>query len=203
MKKRKKSKVALDYLNEKSDSFKNIISDVARVEVLTNEKFKICSGSGEREHHHYGDDGLAIHTAEVIQLMLSANTTLHCSVCEEEIFIAGLFHDLGKVWDYEKIQVAVPGLHGPVFKWEWQKTIHARRVHHISRSAIEWSLCASKYGLPKEMTENVLHAILSHHGSREHGSPVAPHTKLSWLLHLCDNLSARMDDCTKHDIIKH
>jgi 3'-5' exoribonuclease len=50
---------------------------------------------------------------------------------------------------------------------------------------------------------NVLHNILAHHGQRAWGSPVAPATKEAWILHLADNLSARLDDCDKHDILKH
>ena len=43
--------------------------------------------------------------------------------------------------------------------------------------------------------DEVLHAILSHHGRREYGSPVSPSTRIAWLLHLCDSISARMFDC--------
>jgi 23S rRNA maturation-related 3'-5' exoribonuclease YhaM len=49
---------------------------------------------------------------------------------------------------------------------------------------------------------NITHNILSHHGMREWGSPVAPATKEAWILHLCDNMSARLDDCNKHDKIQ-
>jgi 23S rRNA maturation-related 3'-5' exoribonuclease YhaM len=51
--------------------------------------------------------------------------------------------------------------------------------------------------------DNIIHNILSHHGKREYGSPVSPATKEAWILHQADNLSARLDDCDKHDIINH
>jgi 23S rRNA maturation-related 3'-5' exoribonuclease YhaM len=45
--------------------------------------------------------------------------------------------------------------------------------------------------------DEVTHAILSHHGQREWGSPVRPATKLAWILHTCDMMSARVNDCDK------
>jgi 23S rRNA maturation-related 3'-5' exoribonuclease YhaM len=50
--------------------------------------------------------------------------------------------------------------------------------------------------------DNITHNILSHHGQRAYGSPVFPATREAWVLHLADNLSARLDDCDKHDRIK-
>ena len=37
----------------------------------------------------------------------------------------------------------------------------------------------------------------AHHGIRAWGSPVSPNTQLAWLLHLSDNLSARLNDCDR------
>ena len=38
----------------------------------------------------------------------------------------------------------------------------------------------------------MLHIILSHHGSLEHGSPVVPCTREATLVHFCDNLGGRL-----------
>jgi 3'-5' exoribonuclease len=38
----------------------------------------------------------------------------------------------------------------------------------------------------------VLHIILSHHGSLEHGSPVIPCTREATLVHMVDNLGGRL-----------
>jgi 23S rRNA maturation-related 3'-5' exoribonuclease YhaM len=75
-------------------------------------------------------------------------------------------------------------------------------IHHISRSAIIWAEAASRlYTNYSKYYEPVLHAILAHHGFREAGSPVAPKTRVAWLVHLCDNISARMDDADTFDIV--
>jgi 3'-5' exoribonuclease len=47
-------------------------------------------------------------------------------------------------------------------------------------------------GFPPELEQALLHIILSHHGSREHGSPVVPCTREATLVHMIDNLGGRL-----------
>jgi 3'-5' exoribonuclease len=47
-------------------------------------------------------------------------------------------------------------------------------------------------GFPAETAQAVLHIILSHHGSLEHGSPVVPCTREATLVHMIDNLGGRL-----------
>ena len=47
-------------------------------------------------------------------------------------------------------------------------------------------------GFPAGTAEAVLHIILSHHGSLEHGSPVVPCTREATLVHFVDNLGGRL-----------
>ncbi|HEY8303027.1 MAG TPA: HD domain-containing protein [Solirubrobacteraceae bacterium] len=47
-------------------------------------------------------------------------------------------------------------------------------------------------GFPEELAWAVLHIILSHHGSLEHGSPVVPCTREATLVHMIDNLGGRL-----------
>ena len=47
-------------------------------------------------------------------------------------------------------------------------------------------------GFPRELEWAVLHIILSHHGSLEHGSPVIPCTREATLVHMIDNLGGRL-----------
>jgi 3'-5' exoribonuclease len=47
-------------------------------------------------------------------------------------------------------------------------------------------------GFPQELEWAVLHIILSHHGSLEHGSPVIPCTREATLVHMVDNLGGRL-----------
>lgn len=153
--------------------------------------FAECSGSSKEHQHHYGDGGLAKHTREVIEIaVMNAKYVValgkhHFSALE--VFYSAFFHDVGKMYDYAKVD------------GKWVGTEHKRRIHHIARSALIWQKFAESINATPELTDNVLHAILAHHGQREWGSPVAPKTALAWLLHLSDGISARMDDCDKWD----
>jgi 3'-5' exoribonuclease len=179
--------------------------------ILNDERFPIWSGSGKPMQHHYGKGGLAIHTAEVVKLCLANNESLgdFPMIDARQMFLAAFFHDVGKMWDYAPDDN--PKLENPDYQ-NWVGTSHKRHIHHISRSALVWQESITAYckkylnGKPKWLTDTyideVLHAILAHHGLRQWGSPVMPNTRLAWMLHLCDGISARMNDADKWDQTK-
>ena len=47
-------------------------------------------------------------------------------------------------------------------------------------------------GFPPDLAQAVLHIILAHHGTLEHGSPVVPATREATLVHMIDNLGGRL-----------
>jgi 3'-5' exoribonuclease len=47
-------------------------------------------------------------------------------------------------------------------------------------------------GFPAATAEALLHIILSHHGTLEHGSPVVPCTREATLVHAVDNLGGKL-----------
>lgn len=161
-------------------------ADVAHHVTLGNDRFRVAYGSGNPKHHHFRVGGLMEHTLEVIESGVKLIDTLYPKVDKEVYILSALFHDYGKMWDYTDAG---------------EKVEHARIIHHISRSAIEFNILCShtNFGVNEKLQDKVTHCILSHHGRREWGSPVAPKTKEAWLLHLCDCISARMDDCDKFD----
>jgi len=161
-------------------------------EVLCDDRLPYWSGSAKPEHHHYGECGLVRHIWEVVNLCFVNKAALKIdAIDDEELFLSALYHDVGKFHDYAKINGV------------WQGTEHKRLIHHISRSAIIWSNAYQRLINPaKALHDPVLHAILAHHGHREWGSPVAPKTQVAWMLHLCDGISARMDDFNRLDVVK-
>lgn len=159
-------------------------------------EFQFWSGSHNRLLHHYGKGGLVQHTLEVVELGL--HTIPELNLCGKvdpiEYYLAALFHDTGKIYDYEPLDDNYR---------DWAPTEHRRIIHHIPRSALIWhDMVIKDSELYERYHDSVLHAILAHHGKREHGSPVAPKTHVAWMLHLCDGLSARMNDCDKIDVLK-
>lgn len=159
--------------------------------VLEHPRFPIWSACSRPDKHHYGKGGLAEHTLEVVELCLQNNRYFKAkgkAVDDGKLFLAALFHDFGKIFDYQPNEDFS----------EWRKTLHKENVHHISKSGIMWSKACVACDYVDEDDE-VLHAILSHHGLREWGSPVAPNTRMAWILHLSDSISARVDDCMKRN----
>ena len=191
-------KTDLDYLTNMAVDYR--VWEIAS-HVIDNPKFPIWSGSVDNKHH-CGLGGLLKHTTEVVMLVeMNADFFIEgkYKVNKKVLFLAALFHDIGKIWDYEPLEKPL-GSHYP--NWDaWQGTSHKRQIHHISRSAIEWSKAVEKTGQCKDIEDSVLHCILSHHGTREWGSPVMPHSREAWILHLCDSLSARANDCEKIDLV--
>jgi 3'-5' exoribonuclease len=189
----------IDYLQELKREAVHFRVELLCSKVLGNPCFESWSGAGKDIHHHYGDGGLLKHTYEVASFaddIADSHGYLQqdrSQINSRELFVSAIWHDYGKLWDYQKVNGV------------WAKhDNHAREIHHISRSAMEF---ASWYDQLKNDGEdlsgvnknNVVHNILSHHGQREWGSPVSPHTREAWILHLADMLSARLDDCNKHD----
>lgn len=178
------------------------LSEISKV-VLGNPKFPLWSGSSKPHQHHYGKGQLAQHTMEVVELCLQNNIYLGKPIDERKLFLAALFHDAGKMWDYKPVKEIQDYHEGFTDNYDkWEGSVHKRRIHHISRSALVWNEAIVKYTGTIDEPDDVLHAILAHHGLREWGSPVMPNTQLAWMLHLCDGISARMNDANKWDMTK-
>jgi 3'-5' exoribonuclease len=157
-------------------------------------EFPFASGSSKPFQHHFGKGGLAEHTREVVTLCMRMYDFFKdkYDIDRKELFLAAFFHDLGKLYDY-----------APADGARDLSLLHKRMIHHISRSAIIWSeLSKRDMTIHKKYFDNVLHAILSHHTSRAAGSPVAPKSRVAWMVTLCDNMSARMADADTLDIVK-
>ena len=180
-----------EILIDQANTF-SIPTRIVANELLFDPKFDMWSGSSKPEQHHYGKHGLAIHTHEVMAIAFSTKINLELEIDPVELYLSVLFHDSGKLWDYTTEDYV-----------NWTSTPHKRLIHHISRSGLMWHDAAQKNpDVYDKYHDVVLHNILSHHGQREYGSPVAPKTRTAWLLHLSDAMSARMNDCDKQDLVK-
>lgn len=182
----------IDYLSE----LKKIATELGCYHlckpVLEDIRFSTWSGSPSQEKHHYGDGGLLRHTYEVAFGCLENgklfNRIQESQVNLVELFVSAIWHDYGKIWDYQ--QMPFPDNPEEFF---WTGADHKRNIYHISRSGVEWMKFAEPL-FDLDFVEKVWHNILAHHGCREWGSPVAPNSREAWILHLCDNMSARVCD---------
>lgn len=182
---------ARNYLNDLTVLAREAGVEDLVTKVLLDTRFFVYSGSHSKYTHHYGTHGLLKHTLEVVEIILSVFNTLNLDPhLLGELVVSAIWHDYGKVWDY----------HFDSATAEWVVTEHRRNIHHISRSAIEWEKFVQDFtSLDPRFKLRVTHNILSHHCLREYGSPVGPKGKAAWLLHLADNMSARLDDANRFD----
>jgi len=179
----------IEKLKYLAESVGLIDSDIANY-VIKNINFKVWTAATSPNTHHYGTGGLIQHTLEVVELCLKNNQyflELGKEVNAQKLFLAALYHDIGKIYDYEIVNRAED---------IWQATRHKHLIHHISRSALIWNDQKLIHNYPDSQDE-ILHAILAHHGQKAWGSPVEPQTRMAWILHLSDSMSARVDDCVK------
>lgn len=187
----------LDSLRRIAQSLGPDVQTISKI-VLDDPRFAIWSGSPVNKQligdkHHYGDGGLLKHTWEVVNLCLLNRAfysdQLGFEISETQLFLAALFHDIGKTFDYYKEKYAIG--------YVWESAPHKRNIYHIQRSGLIWSKAVDQTGLFHDIHDDVYHAILAHHGQATWGSPVSPNSAVAWMLHLCDCMSARMDDLGK------
>jgi 3'-5' exoribonuclease len=101
---------------------------------------------------------------------------------DRDVAVTGaLLHDIGKLEAY----TAEPGAIDLTDAGRLQGEIPLG--YYRIRRAIE-----DLPGFPPETAQAVLHVILAHHGSLEHGSPVVPCTREAWLVHMIDNLGGKL-----------
>ncbi|HWC26659.1 MAG TPA: HD domain-containing protein [Solirubrobacteraceae bacterium] len=135
--------------------------------------------AAKRFHQAYRH-GLLEHSLSVAQAVSAISATF--GGIDRDVAVAGaLLHDIGKLDAYAfaggAIEMTDAGkLHGEI-------PLGYYRVRRLI-DAID--------GFAAHTAEAVLHIILSHHGSLEHGSPIVPCTREATLVHFCDNLGGRL-----------
>lgn len=140
----------------------------------------LTSPGGVSVHHSY-IGGLLEHTAGIMaQASLYADR--HPALLDKDLLLTGAFlHDVGKTRE---------------IYWELTReyTSEGKLLGHI---AIGLSMLEEKLrnlsGFPDDLAMLLKHMILSHHGTLEWGSPVRPTPPEALVLHLLDNLDAKVN----------
>jgi 3'-5' exoribonuclease len=145
--------------------------------------YSAFGSAADTSHHHAYPGGLAVHTVEVMELAdRHAGSTYqlyNSAPCRDVILVAALFHDYAKIYDYDEGGNKLP---------------YRKLVRHVNGSHAEFKSAVRAYGfedIDPEISMNIEHCILSHHGRPEWGSPVEPQTIEAHILHYADNLSAK------------
>jgi 3'-5' exoribonuclease len=133
-----------------------------------------------KHYHQAYRHGLLEHCLTVAQAV-SAISAIFPGIDRDVAVTGALLHDIGKIEAYALTgETIVMSDHG---RLQGEIPLGYYRV----RRAIE-----RLDGFPPELEQAVLHIILSHHGSLEHGSPVVPCTREATLVHMVDNLGGRL-----------
>ena len=133
-----------------------------------------------KRYHQAYPHGLLEHSLSVAQAVSAISATF--PGIDRDVAVTGaLLHDIGKIEAYAvkdgEISMSDLGrLYGEI-----------SLGYYTVRRAIE-----DLDGFPADLANAVLHIILSHHGSLEHGSPVVPCTREATLVHMIDNLGGRL-----------
>jgi len=163
-----------------SDPYIKALLEKIFTEETREEFFK--STAAKKVHHNY-PGGLLEHTISVTRLCRDA--AVNYPMVNQDLLLAGaLLHDIGKMDEYEMKVVA-------------DYTVEGKLVGHIIlgveriNTAIN-DIRRESGEFPVKLELMIKHMILSHHGSLEFGSPVIPLFPEAFLLHMMDNLDAKM-----------
>lgn len=145
---------------------------------------RFADSPAARTMHHAYIGGLLEHTLSMAAI---ANTlATHYPYVNKDLLLSGtLLHDMGKTEEY-----SIDGSFG--FSED------GRLVGHITRAAILVEQAAAELDFPQEELRQLIHLILSHHGTLEWGSPVKPKTIEAVLLHQIDLLDSRVQGFFDH-----
>jgi 3'-5' exoribonuclease len=134
-----------------------------------------------KRYHQAYRHGLLEHCLTVAQAVGAISATF--PGVDRDIAVTGaLLHDIGKLEAYE-LQGA-----GAISMSDRGRLFGEIPLgYYRIRRAIE-----RLDGFPTDLEHALLHIILSHHGSLEHGSPVVPCTREAALVHAIDNLGSKL-----------
>lgn len=178
---------ALEYLMQENMVYceHSALYDLNQKLLETDKEFLEAPASAK--HHHAYVGGLLIHTAQVWNTADAMLWTLK-KVKWTEVFTAVLWHDWGKIYDYELKWPEQPGAYYPDGKY--RHTEHRDRIGHLPRSYAEFYARARDL-ITKEEMDTIAHIMLAHHGRLDWRSPIIPQTAEAWCVHAADMLSAQ------------
>ncbi|MGE0044003.1 MAG: 3'-5' exoribonuclease YhaM family protein [Vicinamibacterales bacterium] len=130
--------------------------------------------------HHAYRGGFLEH---ICSMMASGRALAKVYGADEDLVIAGvILHDIGKLQE---------------LAYDAGRTSYTRDgnlVGHIALGIIMVREAANHIqGFPPELRSKLEHLVASHHGTREHGSPVEPKTIEAFILAAVDDLDARIN----------
>lgn len=144
--------------------------------------YAVCPAA--KSHHHGYVGGLIQHSLNMVKLAGAVSDNYNGDL-DYDMLVAGcLLHDVGKMRQYE-VGMSI------------RYTADGDYLGHISIGAmmVQEHIAAIRQsgGIFDADTErHLVHIILSHHGAREHGSPIVPRTPEAMAVHSVDACDAQI-----------
>ena len=152
---------------------------------------QFARAAAARGNHHARRGGLVAHTSRMMQAAATLALVYHERLNRSLLIAGALFHDVGKLVEnqYEADGFLMPfsqaaELFGHI-------AIGVEMVRKLFRTLEARAVWAP--GAIKENEFALCHLILSHHGSKEWGSPVEPKMMEAQVLHFIDNIDAKVE----------
>lgn len=151
-------------------------------EVLSDEEFvkAFKTAAGAKSIHHAYHGGLIEHTVSALR-MCQHVLEVYQDLNADLLITSCILHDIGKVLEYSDTLVI-------------ERTTEGRLLGHIVLGVMMVESYIKKLpGFPQEKRQELLHVLISHHGTLEWGSPQKPMTLEAIALHYVDNLDAKIN----------
>jgi 3'-5' exoribonuclease len=148
-------------------------------------KFTLWPGGKGTVHHAY-QHGLLEHTLSVTKTVKSFQSQLNLPINIETAIIGALTHDLGKIDAYE-------------FEIKTNMSTIGRLHEHTALGYYNFRKTTDSLDLlnKSQLTEEIGHIILSHHGTYEHHSIIKPMTLEAKLVAFADYLDSETNYMTQ------
>jgi len=144
----------------------------------TGKRYRVAPAA--KHFHQAYRHGLLEHCLTVAQGVSAIASTF--TEIDRDVAVSGaLLHDIGKLEAYTNDPLAI------------ELTDNGRLLGEIPLGYYRVRRTIEQIeGFPRATAQHLLHIILSHHGTLEHGSPVVPATREATLVHFLDNLGGRL-----------
>lgn len=167
------------------DSVTNTHLSALLHELFNDEKLyeDFCNAPAAKGVHHNYLHGLLEHSLAVCRIADAIAGQYEDQVSRDLLVTAALLHDIGKVAEFDfsrAIEYSDQGrLLGHIILGE---KMVSDAIDRLGQSGTEF---------PEKLRLQLLHLVVSHHGEREFGSPVEPHTLEGFILNHADNIDAK------------
>lgn len=137
-----------------------------------------------RQVHHAYRGGLLEHVLKIMEVAVFLAETYGA---RRDLVIAGaLLHDIGKLRELR-------------YEVTTDYSVEGNLIGHIVIGVDMFREAARRTpALPAELALEIEHLILSHHGSKDLGSPVPPMTVEAFILAAVDDLDAKLNQVRRH-----